>query len=161
MNRPASGFSEYFTTAEPKLRRALAAAYGAEDGRDAAAEALTYGWEHWERVSQMKNPDGYLFRVGQSAARRIRRQQRPRGVSDQSTSGPESMEPELHNGLQRLTERQREIVVLVHGLGWSVAEVSRMLDISQSSVQNHLARGIAHLRNQLEVNSDAWLGVKN
>jgi hypothetical protein len=29
-------------------------------GRDAAADALAYGWEHWERIKDMKNPIGYL-----------------------------------------------------------------------------------------------------
>jgi hypothetical protein len=36
---------------------------------DAVAEALAYGWEHWDRVSAMENPLGYLYRVGQSRSR--------------------------------------------------------------------------------------------
>lgn len=32
------------------------AAYGYEDGREAAAEALAYGWEHWAEVRQMPSP---------------------------------------------------------------------------------------------------------
>jgi len=34
------------------------------------AEALAYAWENWDRLSSMKNPVGYLYRVGQSRARR-------------------------------------------------------------------------------------------
>jgi RNA polymerase sigma-70 factor (ECF subfamily) len=62
-------FSDFFADAEPRLRRALIAAYGAERGREAAAEALAYGWEHWSRVRRMGNPLGYLYRVGQSRSR--------------------------------------------------------------------------------------------
>ena len=64
-------FEAFVRSAEPRLRRALVAAYGFEDGRDAAAEALAYAWEHWERVRDMPNAAGYLFRVAQS--RRWRR----------------------------------------------------------------------------------------
>ena len=59
----------------PRLRTALIAAYGPDAGADAAAEAMAYGWEHWTRLAEMENPAGYLFRVGQSAARSARRPQ--------------------------------------------------------------------------------------
>jgi hypothetical protein len=49
---------------------ALAAAAGIEAGREATAEALAYGWEHWDRVGSMENPVGYLYRVGRSKARK-------------------------------------------------------------------------------------------
>jgi predicted RNA polymerase sigma factor len=66
-------FEAFFREAEPRLRRALIAAAGAEVGREAAAEALAYGWEHWDRVGAMENPAGYLYRVGRSKARRWRK----------------------------------------------------------------------------------------
>ncbi len=43
-------FEGFVRGSEPRLRRALVAAYGFEDGRDATAEALPYAWEHWERT---------------------------------------------------------------------------------------------------------------
>ncbi len=51
-------FEAFFRDTEPKLRRALVATYGPDQGRDAAAEALAYAWEHWERLSKMANPAG-------------------------------------------------------------------------------------------------------
>src|SRR5690242_14275149 len=56
-----------------RLRRVLVAHYGVELGADAAADALRYGWEHWDRVGSMTNPVGYLYRVAQSSVRRQRR----------------------------------------------------------------------------------------
>ena len=76
--RPVDGdsgdedFRNFVAAVEPRLRRALVAAYGHDRGRDAAAEALAYAWEHWKDVSVMANPAGYLFRVGQSRTRRRR-----------------------------------------------------------------------------------------
>jgi len=53
-----------------RLRAALVAAYGVNVGTHAAAEALAYGFEHWDDVAAMGNPAGYLYRVGQIEARR-------------------------------------------------------------------------------------------
>ena len=57
-------FAEFVKDAEPRLRHALCAAFGHEEGREAAAHALAYGCEHWERVEPMENPVGYLWGVG-------------------------------------------------------------------------------------------------
>jgi hypothetical protein len=48
-------FEGFVRESEPRLRCALVAAYGFEEGRDATAEAFAYAWEHWERVRQMPN----------------------------------------------------------------------------------------------------------
>ena len=66
-------FEEFVGERGPGLRAALVAAYGPEVGLDAASEALAYGWEDWSRLQAMDNPTGYLFRVGQSAARQLMR----------------------------------------------------------------------------------------
>ncbi|MEZ5248715.1 MAG: hypothetical protein R2713_05700 [Ilumatobacteraceae bacterium] len=63
-------FERFMAMAEPRLRTALTAAYGPVNGRAAAVGALSWAWEHWSRLSVMANPVGYLFRVGQTSARR-------------------------------------------------------------------------------------------
>lgn len=68
----AAAFTEFVSAAEPRLRRALVAAYGFEEGREATAEALAYAWEHWDRLRRIDNLAGYLFRVGQTRRRRNR-----------------------------------------------------------------------------------------
>ena len=59
-----------------RLRRALVAANGVQIGNDACADALAWGWEHRTTVMAMEHPVAYLYRVGQSAARRHRRWRR-------------------------------------------------------------------------------------
>jgi RNA polymerase sigma factor (sigma-70 family) len=59
------------------------------------------------------------------------------------------VEPALPQALQRLSERQRVCVVLVHGYGWTHQEVADLLGISPSSVQNHAQRGLARLRDAI------------
>jgi hypothetical protein len=40
-------FEAFVERVEARLRIALVAVFGQDGGRDAAAEALAYGWEHW------------------------------------------------------------------------------------------------------------------
>jgi DNA-directed RNA polymerase specialized sigma24 family protein len=146
-------FEEFARSEGVRLRAALVAAYGAQTGMDSAAEAIAYGWEHWERVGSMENPSGYLFRVGQNAARRS-----PRRTAYLPAPTPDelpSFDPGLLPALARLTESQRVTVVLVHGYGWSQTETARLLDVSHATVRTHLARALAHLQNALEVREHA------
>jgi RNA polymerase sigma factor (sigma-70 family) len=134
-----------------RLRRALIARYGLELGSEAAADALRYAWEHWERVETMANPIGYLFRVGQTASRRQRRWRRDVAFPSRDASYVDSsVDRELFDVLARLTQAQRESVLLVHAYGWSYEQVAEVLGIKVSAVRNHVHRGTAKLRRLLD-----------
>ena len=155
-------FREFVATVEPKLRRALVAAYGVELGRDAAADALAWAWQHWERVQAMANPAGYLWRVGQTSVRRGSRR-RVREVVDgrefdleliDDRRGEPSVEPALAGALEALSPQQRAAVVLVHGHGYSLSEAGDALGCSVSTIRNHVARALRRLHAALEVDDD-------
>lgn len=147
----ADGFEGWYRTVEPHLRRALVAAYGPEQGREAAAHAMAWAWEHRERIDGLNNPVAYLFRVGQS---RLRHRRVP-WVQPQSTWAEPWIEPGLSKAMRALTQHQRVAVVLIHGYGWTLTEVAELLDIRKTTVQNHLDRGLKKLRSSLEVPTDA------
>ena len=46
-------FTSFVVEVQDRLRNALVASFGLEVGREAAHEALVYGWEHWDRVGGM------------------------------------------------------------------------------------------------------------
>jgi DNA-directed RNA polymerase specialized sigma24 family protein len=142
-----SEFTRFFEDAEPRLRIALSAGLGQERGREAAAEALSYAWEHWERVSAMDNPIGYLFRVGQSKARPPKR----RHLWAIPDPGHPEFEPKLPHALSRLSKNQRLAVVLVHAFGWSHGEVADLLGCSTPTVATHVRRALEKLQRALEV----------
>lgn len=145
-------FTQLVRHLEPGLRRALTAAFGSEVGREAAAEALTYGWRHWDKVQNMANPSGYLFRVGQNAARRLAG--RPRWSSrDEVVFAEPWAEPGLGPAWASLSERQRVVVGLIHGFEWSFGEVAELLGISRGTVQTHEKRAMRKLRRELGVES--------
>jgi RNA polymerase sigma-70 factor (ECF subfamily) len=141
-------FAEFVREVEPRLRRALVGLCGAEDARDAVAEALGYGWEHWARVRAMENPAGYLYRVARS---RSRRRKAPPVFPPVPTDTMPDVEPALPGALARLPQRQRVAVFLVHGCQWTHPEVADVLGVSVSTVRNHLARGLARLRALMDV----------
>lgn len=64
------------------------------------------------------------------------------------------MEPSLRGALGGLSDRQRVAVVLVHGYGWTMAEVADLLGVKVTTVQSHLDRALARLRSILEVSAD-------
>jgi DNA-directed RNA polymerase specialized sigma24 family protein len=143
-------FSSFFALAEPRLRRAFVAAYGGDRGREATAEALAYAWEHWTEMQQMRNPIGYLYRVGRSRTRG----RKHRVLFERSEAPDAWVEPGLPAALAELTARQRLAVGLVHGYGWTLREVADLTGLRVTTVQNHAERGLARLRSLLEVRED-------
>jgi DNA-directed RNA polymerase specialized sigma24 family protein len=145
-------FAVFVSSHERRLRQALTAALGAEAGREAAAESLAYGWEHWDRVSGMQNPVGYLYVVGRNGYRRRHREVR-RGVSFPVSAGGQDpwCEPALAKLLESLPDRERVVVLLLHGYEWSMSEAADLLGVSKSTVQTHADRGMARLRTGLGV----------
>ena len=149
-----AGFEEFVATNERRLRQALTAACGIDLGREAAADALAYAWEHWDRVGAMTNPAGYLFVVGRDRHRRRSKARRSVPVFDLGVERSEPWcEPALGAELARLSERERMVVLLANGFEWSLAEIAKLLGVSKSTVQTHAERGMAKLREGLGVTS--------
>lgn len=142
-------FETFLAEHRARLVAGLVAAYGPEVGQEAASEAMAYGWQHWDRLAVMDNPVGYLYRVGQSAART---HLRPSGFLPQRPApGLPDFEPGLAPALESLSEQQRVCVILVHALGWPQAEAARLLGIDVSTLRTHVDRGLDRLRTSLKV----------
>ncbi len=146
-------FTVFVKEMEPRLSYALAAAYGIEVGRESTADALAYAWEHWSKVRPMANPGGYLYRVGQSSARRYRRSG-PLFPAVASGELPE-VEPGLPEALSSLSQAQRTAVVLMYVLEWTEREAADLLGVDRSTIRRHRDRGLAKLRAALEVGTHA------
>jgi RNA polymerase sigma-70 factor (ECF subfamily) len=141
-------FTRFVTDHESRLRQSLMAAFGGEIGRDAAAEALLYGWDNWDRIGRMENPSGYLFKVGLSRGRNALSKRRPLFDPVEPARIPD-VEPRLPEALVGLSERQRTVVLLIHSFQWTQSEVADLLGLSKTTVQNHLERGMSALRREI------------
>ena len=149
---PDREFTRFVERVEPRLSYAFYAAYGPEVGSEVTADALAFAWEHWDQVVKMDNPAGYLYRVGQSKARRYHR---PRVLFPHANPADlPDFEPGLPAALEGLTEAHRQAVILVYALEWTEEEAAKLLGKSRSTLRTHLERGLAHLRQSLEVAAD-------
>jgi RNA polymerase sigma-70 factor (ECF subfamily) len=127
------------------------AGFGSEVGREAAAEALAYGWQHWGRLEGMDNPSGYLFRVGENAARRLMKRSSVSFRSVEVVFEEPWAEPAFGSAWSALSERQRTVAGLIHGFAWSLGEVADLLGLSKGAVQTHERRAMRKLRRDLGV----------
>jgi DNA-directed RNA polymerase specialized sigma24 family protein len=143
-------FASFVDDVEPRLLHALVARYGPIDGRAATVDALSWAWEHWDRLASVQNRAGYLYRVGQSASRRLGSRPLPATLQLVVARDQPTIEPELIAALAELPEQQRVVVVLVHAFGWSQTAVADLLGITPSTVHAHLSRAVARLRDDLE-----------
>lgn len=132
-----------------RLQQVLVARFGWEAGLDAWQDAMAFAWEHRGELEAMENPTGYLYRVGQTSARRSRRWYRPVSLPVPDAARLPEIEPGLVAALAELSERQRVAVLLVHAHDWTHEDAATVLGIDVSTLRNHLRRGLAKLRRRL------------
>lgn len=152
---PPDSFTHFVREVSPRLTQSLIAALGGQAGRDAAADALAWAWENWERLMGIANPAGYLYRLGRNRAVSAARRRHvvlppPRTRFDDSPW----VEPGLPEALARLSEHQRVAALLIHGFGWTLREVAEHLGVTVPTVQTHVNRAMVKLRRELKVESN-------
>lgn len=139
-----------------RLRPALIARHGPQLGIELLSEVSEYAWAQRDKLDDMANPVGYLYRVSQSNARRHRRWARevqlPPEIAEHDVDD-HPLGAELHTALAQLRPDDRMIVVLVHSYRYRYDEVAEIIGKSSASVRNRLHRSMVLLRRQLEQES--------
>jgi len=149
-NIDAKRFEEFVKLVEPQLRRALSGHLPRHEVADGVAEALTYAWEHRERVLDMESPVGYLYRVAQSRSRSRKEGFLPWAGDERAAD----TEPGLDDAIAALPAGQARAVWLVSACGWSHTEASAALDVSASTISTQVSRGMVRLRREMGVVTD-------
>jgi RNA polymerase sigma-70 factor (sigma-E family) len=112
--------------------------------------------------SRLRDPDKALAYLRQAVVNRSRsalrhrvvveRHARSATVGDATVAGPSvggARRDAVRSALLRLSDRQREVLVLRHYLDWSEAQIADALGISPGAVKTHAQRGSAALRELL------------
>ena len=154
-NDTAAVFTAFVEEIGPRLKQSLIASLGGEAGREATADALTWAWEHWDRVETLSNPAGYLYRLAHNRTISAFHRRLRHGFSAAPVYEEPLVEPGLSAALGRLSPMQRTVVLLIHGFGWSYREVADHLGVAAGTVQTHAERAMAKLRKDLKVETDA------
>ena len=147
------GFELFYLAHRVRLFRALVTVTrDTHAAEEVAQEAFVRVWERWERVQQMEDPVGYLYRtalngwfqVHRRAARAAKRAMAPSRVVDPLESVEER--DVLARHLLELPGRQRAALVLTEYLGLDSVEAARVLGIRPGTVRRLASKGRATLR---------------
>ncbi len=128
-------------------------------------------WEHRDRIDPDKSIKAYIFQIAVNNARDLFRRamhdKRIRVLFYQTVSeGYEHIETEitrkenrdlLSRLLDRLPERQRKVYILCKVEGLSYREVSGRLGISESTVNSHIKRANALLKEYLTGSAEVMI----
>ncbi|RUW59346.1 sigma-70 family RNA polymerase sigma factor [Mesorhizobium sp. M7A.F.Ca.US.008.03.1.1] len=160
MNTPGEirePFERLIGEMRPKLHRYCARMTGSViDGEDVLQEALTKAFEALPNAGPIANPEGWLFRIAHNAALDfLRRRSREKAFSDEDpdmivdptnpTVDRQAAAAGLHT-FMRLPVAQRSSIIMMDVLGYSLQEISAMLDASIPAVKAALHRGRHRLR---------------
>lgn len=140
----------------PRLRRYARALSGTDsDADDLVQETLTRALTHVDQWTTGENPRKWLFSILHNhyvdLLRRTAR--RPAHISidagdyvPSTLAADAGIRRDLDQGLQALSDEQRQVLLLVGLEGMSYAETADLLEIPMGTVMSRLARGREKLR---------------
>jgi RNA polymerase sigma factor (sigma-70 family) len=146
-------FEEFFDLEQRRLFGALClVTRNRHEAEELAQDAFLRVWERWERVVEMEDPVGYLYRTAMNAYRSryrrallaLRKPFVPRESRDALLLVEER--DTLLRSLGRLTSSQRAAVVLLDLLEFSSEEAARILSSSPGAVRTQASRARSALR---------------
>jgi RNA polymerase sigma factor (sigma-70 family) len=153
-------FAEFYREAKDECLFAVLVSVGDRDtAQDLVAEAFARAWASWPAVSRHPAPAAWVVRTALNAGvSRWRRRRREVPVPDLAivADGPAAggmadgcIDPRIMAALMRLPTRQRQVVALRLFLDLDTECTARALGIAPGTVQAHLGRAMAALRDDL------------
>lgn len=134
----------------------------ADDAEDIVQDAF-HNILRMNNLSEIENPRAYLYQTAQHLAINRVRQQQKRDALLEANGGTEICElsperiytgqknlTELHKKLAKLPEKYRHTFLLNREQDKSYKEISRELNIAESTVEKHIIKALKHLRDSLE-----------
>jgi RNA polymerase sigma-70 factor, ECF subfamily len=163
----AAGFDRLLVALRPRLHRYCSRMVGSViDGEDVLQDALIKAVEAFPSIGEIQNPQGWLFRIAHNAALDFLRR-RHRQDALRSAEEVDMMADELDDiarreiaaaslrTFMRLPVAQRSSVILRDVLGYSLAEVCEIMDLSLAAAKATLHRGRVRLRQFAQEGDDA------
>jgi RNA polymerase sigma factor (sigma-70 family) len=149
-------FAEFYRVAKDECLFTVLVSVGDRDvAQELVAEAFARAWASWRTVSEHPAPRAWVVRTALNANISRRRREVPVPdpglVTDLPAEGgaDSSVDPRILAALMRLPPRQRQVVALRLFLDLDTDHTGVMLGIAPGTVQAHLGRAIAALREDL------------
>ncbi|HEY4178265.1 MAG TPA: sigma-70 family RNA polymerase sigma factor [Kofleriaceae bacterium] len=140
----------------PSLHRYCARMTGSIiDGEDAVQDALVKAVAAFDREGAIENPEGWLFRIAHNTALDLLRRRAREQGSDEELATMEDPRTDADHALatraalrtfMQLPVAQRQVVILMDVLGYSLDEIAALTERSIPSIKAALHRGRETLR---------------
>jgi RNA polymerase sigma-70 factor (ECF subfamily) len=153
----AAAFEDFFRGQTQNLYAHLCLITGNRaEAEELAQDAFLRLWERWDRVADMEEPVGYLYRTAMNL---FRKRYRRVGVALRRTVSVELREDEfataedrsvVAGALVELAPRQRAALVLTELIGFSSEEAGRMLGVRPGTVRALASQGRSAMKQHLE-----------
>jgi RNA polymerase sigma factor (sigma-70 family) len=146
-------FEAFVTDTRVGLTRAISAHHNPQMAGDLVAEAYAWAWANWDRLEDMRNPGGYLFRLADRLGTRRAIKARREPSTDPSTLQTQpwfdsTINPDIAQLLSGLPPRQRAAVLLIHAYEYTYRETAELMDVPVTTITNDVIRGVKALRQQ-------------
>lgn len=126
---------------------------------DIAQEAYIKAYISSDSLNDTDKFNAWMFRIGYMTFINHKRSQKEFLDYEQACNVPTDMTSdsifryqELYGALNRLPNKERTSILLYYMEGYSIKEISEIVDVSQDAVKQHLSRGRNHLRSLLSIN---------
>jgi len=151
------GFESFFEEHRSRVFGAMCLVTGnRQEAEEITQDAFLRLWERWDRVAEMEDPTGFLFKTAMNVFRnRARRAsiaaRRSLGIADQGDD-LDAVEDrdEVVRAIRPLTARQRAALVLTGYLGFTSEEAAQVLGVRASTVRALATKGRATARATVE-----------
>jgi RNA polymerase sigma factor (sigma-70 family) len=153
-------FAEFYRESKDECLFTVLVSVGDRDtAQELVAEAFARAWASWRAVSRHPAPRAWVVRTALNAnISRWRRRRREVPVPDPGSAADlpavdrgadSSVDPQIMAALLRLPARQRQVVALRLFLDLDTNRTAQVLGIAPGTVQAHLGRAVATLRDDL------------
>lgn len=161
VGRAAREYDWYFRAAfAPVCRTVFLIVHDRELAEDITQEALYRMLRHWRTVSTYEHPEAWVRRVAIRIAVREVQRAAARPVKERVAQQPrydDLPDPDVARAVATLAPMQRAAVVLFYWEDRPVHEIAEVLEVSDSTVKQHLYRARHRLAQMLgeQVSDDA------
>lgn len=142
-------YDDYFCACFPRVSRTVfLMVHDRELAEDITQESLYRLLRHWRTVSTYEQPDAWVRRVAIRLAVRELQRRSARPAKERLVQAPahdELPDPDVARAVAELSPMQRAAVVLFYWEDRPVHEIASVLDVSESTVKQHLYRARQHL----------------